>query len=115
MARTHPTRLTLAYFTYCIMHSTHYVTRIVTDAVISLLYHSLVLGADSRASGAGFTGGPLELGVCALTGAALARPSAVTDLLVTGHARAVVQGAVTGAACPRVVTDANSALATAMT
>lgn len=37
------------------------------------------------------------------------------DLLVTGHARAVVQGAVTGAACPRVVTDANSALATAMT
>lgn len=51
----------------------------------------LVLSTDSWAGGAGFTGGTLEFGVSALTGATFTRPPAVTDLLVAGHTRAVVQ------------------------
>lgn len=73
--------------------------------------HLLVLSADSWTGGAGFTRGTLELGVRALAGAALAYSSAVTDLLVGGQTRAVVQRAVAGGPGPHGVADTQSALA----
>lgn len=76
---------------------------------------SLVLSAHSEASGAHLAGGTLELGVGALAGATLAGPPAVTDLLVAGHARAVVQRAVAGTALPHGVTLAHSAVTRSVT
>ena len=67
--------------------------------------------AHSRAGRAGLTGESLELGVCALAGATLTGPPPVADLLVAGHACAVVQRAVTGAALPVGFADALSAYA----
>ena len=75
---------------------------------------SLVLGADSRAGGAGLAGGALELGVCTFAGATLAGPPAVTDLLVGGQAGGVVQGAIAGAACPVGIADTHPALTAPM-
>lgn len=76
---------------------------------------SLVLGTHPQAGGAHLARGTLEFGVGALAGAALAGAPAVADLLVAGQTRAVVQGAVAGAARPHGVTLAHSAVAGSVT
>lgn len=73
-----------------------------------------MFSTDSWTGWAGLTGGTLEFGVSALAGAAFTRSPAVTDLLVAGHARAVVQRAITGASGPHGVTDTHSALTASM-
>ena len=69
-----------------------------------------MLSTDSWTGRAGFTCGTLEFGVCALAGATLTRSSTITDLLVAGLARGIVQRTITGASRPHGVTDTLSAL-----
>lgn len=73
-----------------------------------------MLSAHSWAGGTRLTGETLEFGVRALADATLTRPPAVADLLVAGHAGAVVQRAVTGASAPKRIADAHSAVAGSM-
>lgn len=73
-----------------------------------------MLSAHPWAGGTRLTGGTLEFGVRALADATLTRPPAVADLLVAGHAGAVVQRAVTGASAPEWLAFAHSALAGSM-
>lgn len=70
-----------------------------------------MFSAHSWTGRADLTGGTLEFGVGALAAAAVASASAVADLLVAGHAGAVVQRAIAGASGPHGIADANSALA----
>lgn len=74
-----------------------------------------MLSAHSQAGGAHLAGGTLELGVGTFAGAALAVAPAVAELLVAGQTRAVVQGAVAGAARPHGVALAHSAVARSVT
>lgn len=69
---------------------------------------------DTEAGLAHLTGWPLELGVGALTGPALAHPPAVADLPVRGQARGRVQGTVTGTASVVGVALAHTTLAHAI-
>lgn len=73
-----------------------------------------MLSAHSWTGGTRLTGGTLEFGVRALADATLTIPPAVADLLVAGHAGAVVQRAVTGASAPKWVAVAHSAFADSM-
>lgn len=70
-----------------------------------------MLRADTWAGRTQLAGRPLKLGVGALAGAALAVPTAVTDLPVLGDAGGVIHGAVAGAARVVLVADAHPALA----
>lgn len=70
-----------------------------------------MFGTHSWTGRADLTGGALEFGVGALAGAAVARASAIADLLIAGHACGVVQRAITGTSGPHWIADANSALA----
>lgn len=63
---------------------------------------------------ASLTGGTLEFGVSALAGATFTCSSAVTDLLVAGHTRVVVQRAITSTSGPHGVTDTHSAITVSM-
>lgn len=73
-----------------------------------------MLSTDSWTGRASLTGGTLELGVSTLAGATFTRSSSVTDLLVAGQTRAVVQRTITGASGPHGVTDTHSALTASM-
>lgn len=74
----------------------------------------LLFSTDSWTGRAGLTGGTLEFGVSALASATFTRSSAVTDLLVAGPTRAVVQRTITGTSGPHGVTDTHSALTASM-
>lgn len=73
-----------------------------------------MFSADSWTCRTNLTGGTLEFEVSALAGATFARPSAVTDLLVARHARAVVQRTITGTSGPQGVTGTHSAVTEAV-
>ena len=73
-----------------------------------------MFSADPWTGGTSLTGGTLEFGISTLAGATFTRSSAVTELLVAGHTRAVVQRTITGTSGPHGVTDTHSALTASM-
>lgn len=76
--------------------------------------YSLVLSADTGASGTDLTGWTLEFGIGAFAASAFTSTAAVTDLPVLGEAGGGFQGAVAGAACVVGITDALPAFTASM-